>query len=195
MILIIGRTGSGKDYLAQELAKSGLTQVLSYTTRPQRYPEENTHIFIDKVTASIICDMIATTTINGYEYFATRRQMEENDVYIIDPAGTYELLKNCPSVPFVICYVTADNEQRQMKAVGRGSDSSKEAEVFLKRNASENEQFSEFEAMLIDPVRLAAFRKQHPNIGDLILVRNDYEPTTIQGAAQRLLGALSERYA
>jgi hypothetical protein len=71
MILIIGRSGSGKDFLARELAKNGLSQVKSYTTRPPRYEGEDTHIFISAEEASRTEGKIATTVINGYEYFAT----------------------------------------------------------------------------------------------------------------------------
>ena len=47
MILIMGRTGSGKDYLAKQLAKQGLSILPSYSTREPRHPGENTHIFIN----------------------------------------------------------------------------------------------------------------------------------------------------
>ena len=72
MILIIGRSGSGKDHLARELSKHGLKQVLSYTTRPPRRPDEDTHIFIKPEESCNYKDKIATTEIAGCEYFATK---------------------------------------------------------------------------------------------------------------------------
>lgn len=185
MILIIGRTGSGKDYLARELAKSGLKQVLSYTTRPPRTPDENTHIFISPEETGNYNDKIATTVINGYEYFATKQQMTDNDVYIIDPNGTYELLENCPDVPFIICYLRADNDQRRDRAVGRGADKQKEAEVFDKRDASEDPQFSAFEKMLSSDEEYQAFLEKYPNTV-VLNKRNDYKAGTMETLASGL---------
>lgn len=116
MILIVGRSGSGKDFLARELSRSGLKQVMSYTTRPPRRPDENTHIFIRPEESAAYQDKIATTEINGYEYFATKQQMKDNDIYIIDPHGLYELLDHCPDILFTVVYIQADYQIRQKKA-------------------------------------------------------------------------------
>ena len=98
MIVILGRSGRGKDTCAKYLTdKYGLTQVKSYTTRPKRGENEDTHIFINKSEVNnYINDMAAYTKIGEYEYFATKTQVQENDIYIIDPKGLYELKKTMP---------------------------------------------------------------------------------------------------
>ena len=47
LLCIMGRTASGKDTLANKLCeRTGLRQVISYTTRARRVNEGDTHIFI-----------------------------------------------------------------------------------------------------------------------------------------------------
>lgn len=147
-ILIVGRSGVGKDYLANLLKEKGMTQVLSYTTRPKRSTDENTHIFITPEEAATFTDKVATTVINGYEYFATRKQVEENDIYIIDPNGLHELMDNMPDTPFLIIYLKSGTEQAKEKAAGRSADPEKEKAVFDARRESEDDQFTKFEAEL-----------------------------------------------
>ncbi len=146
--LIVGRTGAGKDYIAGKLQEKGLKVVKSYATRPKRYDTEDSHIFVTKEEANAITDKIATTEINGYEYFATATQVRESDIYIIDPAGLYELTENMPDETFHVLYVHADTMDRKIHAVARAEDKIKEETVFDKRSESENEQFTEFEDKL-----------------------------------------------
>ena len=144
MLLIVGRTCTGKDTLTRELEKNGMSSVKSYTTRPKRFETENTHIFITKEQSEKINDKVATTNINGYEYFATNTQVKTNDIYIIDPNGLYELIKNCSDSDFSVVYVSADVNASKEKAIKR-SKNKNENTIFDKRYNSENEQFTKFE--------------------------------------------------
>ena len=146
MICIVGRSGSGKDYLANEFAKLGYKVIKSYTTRPKRNENEDTHIFITPEEAKTFTDKVAETTINGYEYFATFEQVKNNDIYIIDPEGLKPLTKNINGrEPIYIIYVYSDFDERKEKAISRSADKEKELEVFMKRHQSEDEQFCQFE--------------------------------------------------
>ena len=82
-ILICGRSGSGKDTFAKLLKSFGLKDVCSYTTRPRRDGEGDTHTFITEKEVKNYPNKIAVTEINGYTYFATKEQLEEADYYII----------------------------------------------------------------------------------------------------------------
>ena len=143
--LIVGRSGTGKDTLANLLVKKGLTVLKSYTTRPRRYEKEDTHEFITPDEAALKTGKIATTVINGYEYFATKAQLEACDVYIIDPNGLYELVQNCPEISFHTVFLTADEKTLRNRAVNRGADKTREADIYDARKASEDTQFSLFE--------------------------------------------------
>ena len=47
LMCILGESSSGKDPLVNQICKtSNLTQLISYTTRPQRKNEGATHIFV-----------------------------------------------------------------------------------------------------------------------------------------------------
>jgi guanylate kinase len=151
MILILGRSGVGKDTLANRLAKDSYKVVKSYTTRPRRTKFEDTHLFLTKEYADTMLDRVATTTINGYEYFTTCSQIEnmmkaEKSVYIIDKAGVDCLVEHYGPKPFVIVELFADDGETRKRAIARADDEAKEAEVFTKRRRSESAEFSAFDA-------------------------------------------------
>lgn len=199
MILIVGRSGSGKDFLARELSRSGLKQVMSYTTRPPRRPDENTHIFIKPEESAAYQDKIATTEINGYEYFATKQQMKDNDIYIIDPHGLYELLDHCPDILFTVVYIQADYQIRQKKALDRVSltDQDKRGEalkIFVDRHCSEDAQFSSFEAVINNSDSLERFLNRYPNVTGVIVKKNDYQLSTITDLSEQILAQAESRH-
>ena len=70
-LLIIGRTASGKDTLADALRHAyGMTFVKSCTTRPRRTPDEDTHVFLTEQQAEpLVRDAVAYTRIGDYIYF------------------------------------------------------------------------------------------------------------------------------
>lgn len=151
-ILIIGRTSTGKDSLKDILIENyGWNFVKSMATRPPRTPDEDTHIFLTPEEAKEIPweDKAAWTQIGDYEYFATKKQIYEADAYIIDPLGAEMLLRNMPNEWFRIVYMKpADPETQMEMAIKRSEKPEKEIEVFKKRVAAEDEQFSDFEAHL-----------------------------------------------
>ena len=88
VILLVGKSGSGKTTIAEHSRRLyGLTSIQSYTTRPKRTPDETGHIFVGARAFHSLKDMVAYTKYNGYEYCATSQQVEDNDIYVIDPAG------------------------------------------------------------------------------------------------------------
>lgn len=173
--LVVGRTGSGKDYLVNLLAKEGLNVVKSYTTRPKRSETEDTHIFITPEESATITDKVATTEINGYEYFATAAQVNDADIYIIDPNGIKELTANMPDTTFHIIYVTANDVDRRFNAVKRAENKIKEEQIFDSRDENEDAQFSEFEEQLKHLNENNVFP---PNVTVIHVYENDYNEAT-----------------
>ena len=129
---MIGESGSGKTTLATALEERGFKQLWSYTTRPPRYENEPGHIFVNSFPDHIIC--AAHTVFNGYVYWSTTEQLEENDVYVIDPAGMEYLLKcyNGNKIPIII-YVEASKHVRSHRMKQRG-DSRKQIKERLKHD-------------------------------------------------------------
>ena len=145
--IIVGRSGSGKDYLTNYICSEfGFKQLLSYSTRPKRFDNENTHIFITGHEADEIVNsqtVIAYTEIGQYVYFGTYEQFIESDVYIVDKNGidylknnfTEQLIKE--NIQIVVIYVYAPETLRLERALKRNADIS----TIKARFYAENNQF------------------------------------------------------
>lgn len=88
ILLITGKSGVGKDTIADCLCNNfGYTKVKSYTTRQPRYEGEDTHIFVTKEEFDQLPHKVAYTNRENVEYCATQKQVDNADIYIIDPPG------------------------------------------------------------------------------------------------------------
>lgn len=96
IFLIVGPSGSGKSTICDRLVNShaGLSQIQSYTTRPPRYIGEKGHIFVTDEEFDKLTDLVGYTEFDGHRYAATSAQVEENDIYVIDPAGVEYFREN-----------------------------------------------------------------------------------------------------
>jgi len=113
LICLIGKSGSGKNYIASKLERKGFTSVKSYTTRlirPNDPNDINTHTFIspDRVS-DYKDDIVADTYFNGTYYFATRQQLDDADIYILDKAGLIQLYHNYHNRDILAFYIDCDS--------------------------------------------------------------------------------------
>ena len=143
LICIMGKTASGKDTLANKLCtRTGLRQVISYTTRERRVNEGDTHIFISAEEYQALEDsgqIAAFTQIGPYKYCCTIDQLYENDVYAIDPIGVQHLRElNLPNLRLVTVYVNTPDDIRKDRALKKRGD---DRVTFMKREMAEREQF------------------------------------------------------
>lgn len=91
---IVGPSGSGKTTLVEALQKEyGYKVIESYITRPPRHDGETGHIFVSPDEFKELKDVYAYNQYDGYEYGVTAKQLEENDLYIVEPSGVEDLLK------------------------------------------------------------------------------------------------------
>ena len=150
---VLGRTGSGKSTITQKAANNLNMKVLkSYTTRQRRENEtdENCdHIFISSnEVEKYRNDMIAYTDRVGYCNFATKQQLLDNDFYIINPTGYYELKLKTKDMDIELVTIMVNvpyNDLRQ-RARKRGDYDAWQANYI-----KESEEFSNFEkSNLID---------------------------------------------
>lgn len=143
LLCVMGRTASGKDTLANKLCeRTGLRQIISYTTRERRVNEGNTHIFISDEEYKMLEDsneIAAFTQIGPYKYCCTIEQLYENDVYVIDPVGVTRLRElNLPNLRIVTVYINTPDNIRKERALNKRGD---DRLTFMKRDMAERDQF------------------------------------------------------
>jgi guanylate kinase len=143
LICLMGKTASGKDTLANKLCeRTGLRQIISYTTRERRTNEGATHIFISAEEYQALEDsgqIAAFTQIGPYKYCCTINQLYENDIYVIDPIGVQHLRElNLPNLRLVTVYVNTPDDIRKERALNKRGD---DRLAFMKRDMAERDQF------------------------------------------------------
>lgn len=148
MLLCVGKTGSGKSALINQLCKrTGMKQVISHTTRPRRNDQDNDHIFVgmtDYQQAKNNGEIVAETEIAGNYYYATAKQLYEADIYTVDALGLDCLLsKHLPNIRFVVIYISCPDELREKRAIEQRGDNK---QTYRVRDFSERQQFRKFVA-------------------------------------------------
>lgn len=143
IFLILSESGAGKDTIVDRLCKTGLKKLVSHTTRERRKDEPDTsHVFStyeDYVQAKESGQIIAETCINNVYYWATKDQLKDADVYIIDPQGSDMLQKMGLPYRFVRIYINVPKAIRRERAMKRGDN----METYIKRSADEFHQFAD----------------------------------------------------
>lgn len=129
LIFLVGKTSSGKDYMAKALTDLyHIPPVVSYTTRPMRESEAEgrEHYFVSKEQMEVIRrteDVVAYTKFCGtnYEYCATLQAMKGDIVsYIIDPEGISYFKEKYPEIKTLTVYVECKEETIRERAKIRG---------------------------------------------------------------------------
>lgn len=123
LFLFVGKSASGKTTIANILEdKYGLKSVASYTTRPPRYEGEREHVFLSESEFDELGELAAYTLYNGYRYGVTFNQVEECDIYVIDPPGVKYLLDRINNDrPISIIYFDAAVSTRIDRMMDRGA--------------------------------------------------------------------------
>ena len=128
LILLAGKSGSGKDYWTKKLK---LSPVVSYTTRPIRAGETQgvEHYFVNEDVYNAFDKklIIAYTFFNGNHYWSTLDEVENKDVYIIDFAGI-EFMLNHPLInrdQIAIMYIDLSKGKCIANMIKRGDDYNK----------------------------------------------------------------------
>lgn len=126
IILLVGESGCGKSTIAAKLEAYGLKSIKSYTTRSVRENDRkdaDTHTFISDEEFDKLSDIVGYTEFNGYRYCATAEQVDNADIWVIDPKGveyfrqTYKGTKK----PIVV-YIDVPEEERAIRMGHRGDN-------------------------------------------------------------------------
>ena len=145
LLCLLGKTASGKDFLVNKLCeRTGLKQLVSYTTRERRINEGDTHIFITDEQYQQLQDegqIAAFTQIGQYKYCCTIDQLYENDLYVIDYRGLKHLRElNLPELRLVTVFINVPDDVREYRALNQRKD---DKVKFRARSFAEREQFRE----------------------------------------------------
>lgn len=119
---MVGHSGVGKTSVVNKLCEDyGLKSIESYTTRRPRYEGEKGHIFISEREFDELTDIIASTNFDNHRYCATKDQIDNNDLYVVDLSGveTFKERYNGNKKPIVL-YLTADESVLEERMKNRG---------------------------------------------------------------------------
>ena len=147
VILLVGKTNSGKSSLIKRLCeRTNLTALQSYTTRPKRSETDTDHTFVDVaeyLRAKANGEIAVEAEIAGNYYYSTIEQLYNADLYTINPKALDELLLlGLPNIRFVTVYISCPDKIREERAVKRGDDKHK----YRTRDFAERQEFRKFVA-------------------------------------------------
>ena len=127
LLLFVGKSSSGKTTTANMLEKKhGYHQVQSYTTRAPRHEGEVGHTFVSDEEFDCLGELAAHTIYNGHKYGTTYKQIDECDIYVIDPYGVKTLLQNYKTNrEIIILYFDATVYTRINRMIERGDSDTK----------------------------------------------------------------------
>ena len=157
IFLIVGASGSGKTTIVEQLEQRyGLTSIQSYTTRAARYVGEKGHTFVSDEEFDKLTDLVAYTEFDSNRYCATAEQVENNDLYVIDPKGVKFFLEKykdnkTPKVIFIKSNVKTRYERMVSRSKDKGTDFYKCVQMALSRIVNDIGEFYEYNHKLVTP--------------------------------------------
>lgn len=175
-VLIMGRAQTGKSSLAKKLSEAtGLTVLKTSTSRPRRFPDEDTYHFYTPEKAEAIPPdekLFSTFAVDGYERWTDRHDFLDAGIAILDATAMVPAVKLWQAQGYRVCILYLEDDEsirrtRWMKTVASddGSDWDQAIESFQLRESTEALMFDELEDAIhdcatdscpdIDPERLA----------------------------------------
>lgn len=153
MVILIGKTASGKDTILNNLVtRHGYKKIITYTTRPMRDGEKQdiTYHFVSeedfkqKINKGFFVEYKIYNTECGTWYYGTAiedlENVEDNNIIILTPDGYRDICKKLKHKPKCI-YIYANNKTIKNRLIQRG-DNENEAN---RRLTHDNADFKGFE--------------------------------------------------
>ena len=119
---LVGKSGSGKDYLMHKMAEQGGHIIVSSTTRPKRDYETDGvdyHFLTDKEFAA--ATFLETASFNGWHY-GTRLgdlRLDCPNIGVFNPTGLKSLAARDDLIDLEIIYVKASDKTRLLRQLNR----------------------------------------------------------------------------
>jgi guanylate kinase len=162
-LIILGHSGSGKDYLMRKLVEKGLKGCLKITTRPMRINEvqDVTYNFVDFEIFNknlnqnnLICyQQFKVTPLDKdpeiWYYGITKQEFEKSQVVILTPGELSQIDPEIRKTCFVV-YLDIDREIRESRLIVREDNNDS-----IKRRLDADEKdflnFNNFDLKITDP--------------------------------------------
>jgi len=157
-IIILGQSGSGKDYLLRNLIKMGLNYLPKFTTRPKRdfETEGKEYNFISKNQYQelkdnnmILVDQEFSIGDDTWYYGVTKETYEKSQLFIMTPHELSQLPEEIRSKCFKV-FLNIDEDIRR-KRITKRSDMNDSVERRLKADKEDFKDFKEYDLRISDP--------------------------------------------
>lgn len=151
MIILMGKSASGKDTIAKILIERGYKETVSHTSRPMRPGEVKGKSYFF-VTNDEFADLVRNGKMvehriyypakdmdpegNGWFYGISRAELTEDSVVVLDPTGTRSVLAEFPGA--LVFLISADDDVRHERAMSRGGLTEEE---WMRREADDTTRF------------------------------------------------------
>jgi guanylate kinase len=166
--IIVGQSGSGKDFLMRKLVEEGLRGCLKMTTRPQRVNEVQnvTYNFVDYSTfqsnlqnSNFICyQEFKVTPINKlpetWYYGITKEEFDNSQVFIMTPGELNQIESETRKKCFVV-YLDIDRQIRENRILRR-NDNNDSVMRRLDADELDFQVFKDYDLKITDPEFLAS---------------------------------------
>ena len=161
--ILLGKSGSGKDFLMRKLVEKGLRGCLKMTTRPQRkheiqwitYDFVAEWTFLDKIkNDEFLCYQKFEVTPEGRDpenwyYGITKQEFQDSQVFIMTPGEfnniTLEQRKQC----FVV-YLDIPRDVREKRLIRR-EDKNDSVKRRLDADEIDFKEFKDYDLKITDP--------------------------------------------
>lgn len=138
MIILLGKTSSGKDTVCNQLIQKGYKKLVAYTTRPMRPGEVQgkTYHFISKeefetlISKGFFAEYTSHETVDGIWYYGSAFDDYESNpdsIIILNPSGYEQILKNLNKEDITSFYIYSNIKTIKNRLKKRG-DKKEEAE-------------------------------------------------------------------
>lgn len=154
IIALIGKAGSGKDTLLQELVKDndGFNEIISCTTRPPRENEKDgfAYKFLtnDEFAAKVLRgEMVEAAVFREWVYGTSYDSLDENkiNIGIFNPAGIETLMRD-KRVDLQVFYITCSDKERLIRQLQR--ESNPDIDEIIRRYRTDEEDFVDLDLSL-----------------------------------------------
>ena len=148
MLLLVGKSASGKSEILKRLKELGMKTIVTYTTRPPRIGEVegidyhfiSEEDFIKKIQSDFFAETTKYETVNGiWRYGSAKEDYDNNTAVILNPEGLKSVKRIFPEA--IAMYIIASNKTRYERAISRIKSNDKKGlkEIDRRFEADEND--------------------------------------------------------